>query len=371
MISALATTPILVISMDPYFDQDALLKSVSDPLPAVSDATGEGTGQDPLTDAAKGAVESVSTINGASDVLKIERRIPIPITDTLWDIAYVSGSSSSYNEVTPMDLPALVTNTEIAATEERTRKVITTGRQTVQLTFRVKSEVTSLSSLRDVLDYVGLYKPVMGGAVTHVSFYSPTLCIFDAILVGYGKSYNAATDLGSITLSLELVDELKIDPIVECINLDKFFENFDYSVEEPAKKLGPNGEVKKEGNPIQIEEPSMLYGETAMNVLPWEEIYGDYTWYLVSDSVGLAKIPVPAYQDNRTIQLNKFVTYRCISRDYNGMQRDLQGIKWLDKNISLESNVGGKFWKDIAIARVMEDEGNPFNRNIQLIFGVR
>lgn len=373
MISALATTPILVISMDPYFDQDALLKSVSDPLPAVTDLNPDVPSEKPMpiTDAINGGVLESYATNTLSDVTKIERRIPIPITDALWDVAYVSGNASSYNEVTPMDLPQLVSAAEIEATEDRTRKVVTVGRQIVQLTFRVKSEVMALSSLRDTLDYIGLYKPMTSGAITHVSFYSPTLCIYDAILVGYGKSHSESDDLGSITLSLELVDEIKVDPISECINLDQFFENFEYGVEAPEKGKGPNGEIKAEGDVVQIEGPSTRQGETTMNVLPHNEVYSDYTWYLVSDLNGIQSVEVPAHKSNQTIQLNKFVLYRCISKDGAGNSRNLQGIKWLDKNISLEGNLGGKFWKDVAIARIFEEENNPLNQNIQLIFGVR
>lgn len=384
MISALATTPILVISMDPFFDQEEVIRSVTDPI----------AGEDVLGDFARLQVELSAKAQKASDMFALERRLPIPITDSLWDVEYVSGSASSYQEVTPMDLQSVLSDAQMQANESLKKKVVTTGRQTVQLTFRAKSEVVAISALRDVLEYVGQWKPAFGGPVTHVSFYSPTMCIFNAVLVGYGKSTSSDTSLSSITLSLELVDEITVQPDVECgsyLPSDSPFNTWEDLTDEQKQVLDYKRwltedtlkrkedeklikEILKEGEtaPPQIQNYLNKDGEPGtFNYLHVNDLVPGYNWFIVTDTNTISEAIVPEFRPNRTIKLNKYDLFRIISLDNRGKSRNAQGVRWLDKQITLSSDIGGKFQPEVALARVY-DESSPRDKpNYFLIFGER
>lgn len=176
MISDILNTPVLAIAIDdmPSIYNDAI-NSISEAIPEVSDS------------------EILSSLESAkqftlSDVNDKLNRLYLPITDKLLPIHYTASNSSSGKTIT-YDTEGIPNIAEAG--------------NTYTLQFEISNNLTTLSTISDILYAIVTKNSVQQASHPRVSFYGGSLCIFNAYLIGVTRATVSNTDKEIIGLTLE------------------------------------------------------------------------------------------------------------------------------------------------------------------------
>lgn len=128
-----------------------------------------------------------------ADVTQKQNRIYIPITDKLLPVHFTGGNSASGKVVT----------------YQGDEPTITEAGNTVTLQFEMLNAMSQLSIISDILYAIANKTASQPTTSARVSFFSPTLCIYNAYMVGINRATVTATDKEVISITLEIaVDEV-------------------------------------------------------------------------------------------------------------------------------------------------------------------
>lgn len=248
-----------------------------------------------------------------SDSMRLINRIPIPINDELLPIVQIGTDSRMTATVQKLT----VNNNG----QDEQHDVFTPSRNTLSLSFRMLSKLGTVSTIADIVNALGVISAV---APVYCSWFSKTDCIFNARLVGIGRSSEKNSDMEALTLNLERAPN-QIQP-----------------------------ETNPEGKPLKLEQDTQEnpapgaalsgYAEAAD-----DEIRAGWLYYDLGAMADLLAQPVPYMNAPFTVQRQPVEIY-LIRTTYNG-GRDLQAVKWLGKYLTLEQSVPFAYGDGIALVR--------------------
>lgn len=239
-------------------------------------------------------------------------RIPIPIDDRLLPIVQQGADARMNVQATKLQFDA-------PDGKSGQKDVYTPTRNTLALSFRMLSKMGTVSTIADILhalEVIGTTVPV------YCSWFSKTDCIFNARLVGIGRSSEKNSDMEAVTLSLE----------------------------RAPNKLEPDGKPEamvlgKQTEPVPT--PKLVEGYASATVDDFRDGWNYYELGVMDD---LLKQPVPYQETGFTIQRADVETFLIVSSDKAG-PRNLQGARHLGKLITLEQREGAKYVGSLALLR--------------------
>lgn len=235
----------------------------------------------------------------ATDISDHLSRIVIPINDRLLPIHYVGGYSSQSNAVNYLDENAVLTKS---------------GNQ-VSLTFELKSSLTTLSIIADLI--LGIAnKEFFSSNQPRVSFFSTNLAVYNAYLRGINRTTASNTDKEVLTLSLEVAPNRVEIPVKE----DRGVEN----------------------NSFDNVLDGALSSKSAENFLQigLDEIDYSYNWYELFTVDEINKIEVPDYLTEFTVERETVRFMRVNSTDFSENPRNMITIEFKNTFITLLSESG-------------------------------
>lgn len=241
-------------------------------------------------------------------------RIPIPIDDRLLPIVQQGADARMNVQATKLQFDA-------PDGKSGQKDVYTPTRNTLALSFRMLSKMGTVSTIADILhalEVIGTTVPV------YCSWFSKTDCIFNARLVGIGRSSEKNSDMEAVTLSLERApNKLEPDgkPDAEELVVDK--------VTEPSPT------------------PGLVEGYTSATRADFKP---GWRYYELGVMDALLQQPVPYQETGFTIQRADVETFLVVSADKTG-PRNLQGARHLGKLITLEQREGAKYAGPLALLR--------------------
>lgn len=304
-----SATPILGIAIDDvpnFYNQH---------LGALSRQLGEVTG------AENGWLDNALDKLLDSDVSKKKRRLFIPIDDALYPIHYTGGTTDNRNEsvtqkITDKNAESIVTTT------------MTPANNTITLNFEIKSSVSNISTIADILHALANSEPLKVGDVPRICFFSATLCIFNAKFIGINRATVTNSQKEMVTLTLETVTDAVV-----------------VSEKKEAKKQDP-GANNSSGN--SSAESSDQLEQVQATLADFDPAYD---FYLVATREYLDAIPVPRFEAEQTIKRQPYQIFRVESRERGGTKRNMQGVAYGGQNISLESRVPFKYRPPLGLVR--------------------
>lgn len=247
-----------------------------------------------------------------SDSMKLINRIPIPINDDLLPIVQIGADS----RMTATIQKLTVTDAEGKDTQ---KDVYSPGRSTLSLTFRMLSKLGTISTIADIVNALSKISAV---APVYCSWFSKTDCIFNARLVGVGRSSERNSDMEALTLSLEQApNQVEAETNPEALKLERD------TAANPAPDPALAGYVEAEA----------------------EDVREGWGYYELGRMPDLIAQPVPYVSAPFTIQRQPVEIY--LTRTTYGGGRDLQGVKWLGKYLTLEQGQGFVYGDGIALVR--------------------
>ncbi|MCH7370030.1 hypothetical protein [Aeromonas sp. MR16] len=303
-----SATPILGIAIDDvpnFYNQH---------LGALSLQLGEVTG------AENGWLDNALDKFLDSDVSKKKRRLFIPIDDALYPIHYTGGTTDNRNEsitqkTTNKDGGSVITTTT------------TPANNTITLNFEIKSSVSNISTIADILHALANSAPLKAGDVPRICFFSATMCIFDAKFIGINRSTVTNSQKEMVTLTLETVTDA-------VVVLEKETPKTD------SKTLDSSGKSSaKSSDPLEQAQATLADFDPA------------YDFYLVATRDYLDAIPVPHFEAEQTIKRQPYQIFRVESKDRTGAKRNMQGVAYGGQNISLESREPFKYRPPLGLVR--------------------
>lgn len=311
-------TPVLALALDRMPDLYNMLTG------ALSKA-----GASPVTEAERLSLDFALDRFLLSDVADLGLRLFIPITDELYDAHYV-GSQSHHNKD--------VHNNKITMPSGDTTVESTTapGRNSTNLTFNIRSNLSTLSVIADILAAITRMNVINSADVPRASFFSGTRCILNARLVGVNRTTQGGTDKETITLTLEEGDGSPIDP---------------------GKPDTP--EVKPPELPnVAGSMAERLGAENEQVDCKAEDFdFDGYHFYLALSRDELLAMPVPDITSPRTIQRQEVRIFRVLSKGPDRLQRDMQGVEFAGYHVGLESSEPFRYEPPLALMRY---EGNLY-----------
>ena len=305
-------TPILAIAIDDVPD------FYNQHLGALSQKLGEVTG------AEDGWLEYALDRLLKSDVNDKKRRLFIPIDDALYPIHYTGGSASKRNESITQELTAKKGNSE-------TKTITGPAHNTITLNFEIKSSVSNLSTIADILHAIAKSDALHTGDVPRISFFSSTMCVLNAYFLSIDRETVIGSDKEMVSLVLG-VEEDK-DNIVGS------------SVKSEAEKQNPS--LANSSGSTRSKSSDQL--EQAQATLA--DFDPAYDFYLVATRDYLDAIPVPRFEAEQTIKRQPYHIFRVESKDRTGAKRNMQGVEYGGQNISLESRVPFKYRPPLGLVR--------------------
>lgn len=303
-------TPILGIAIDDvpsFYNQH---------LGALSQKLGEVTG------AESGWLDKQLDKFLDSDVANNKRRLFIPIDDALYPIHYTGGTTDNRNEsitqkITNKDGGSVITTTT------------TPANNTITLNFEIKSSVSNISTIADILHALANSAPLKAGDVPRICFFSATLCIFNAKFIGINRSTVTNSQKEMVTLTLETATDAVV-----------------ISEKKEAEKTDPNNLANASGN--LPDKSSDLLKQAQATLADFDLAYD---FYLVATREYLEAIPVPRFEAEQTIKRQPYHIFRVESKDRTGAKRNMQGVEYGGQNISLESRVPFKYRPPLGLVR--------------------
>lgn len=303
--------PILAIAMDKVPD------FYNQHIGAISQAMGE------VTQAEGGWLDAALDRFVTSDVAQKQRRLFIPIDDALYPIHYTGGQMSKRNDATVQKLTTANGTSTIEAN-------VMPGSNTVSLSFEIKSSVSSLSAVADLLHALASSHALSSGDVSRISFFSSTMCIFNAKFLGLSRATVTNSQKEMVTLNLEVSEGLQ----------ERVTNKGDTQPTEP--KLIPNvgaGGRAAEGAAAQA---------TAADFNP------AYDFYLIAAPGYLESRDVPDTDSERTVQRQDYRLFRVKSVDHNRLARDMVGVQFAGEHISLEASEPFRYEGALGLVRYFD-----------------
>lgn len=285
-------------------------------IPAVAADGGKGL---PNTEEVLNSQTSASRIL-MSDIADRTTRIPIPITDAIWDVHYVSGQSSQSQGVITQ------TKTEKPSTAEGgsksvIEKTFTPGRCTSVLQFELKNNLTAISTVADVLTALAGMNVTRIDNYPRASFFSGHRCVFNARIVGVNRANVPQSNKEIITLTLE--------------------EGFDDIIELPDVELGTIADADA-AKDFVLENTSGVTQAVEDHATSSEQVFefDVYDYYGLDSIDNFDNTFVPDYDTKQTIQRQKYRLLRVNSFDNSGAKRGMLTIEFQGEFIALEDSVG-------------------------------
>ncbi|MNF55496.1 hypothetical protein D3C84_369590 [compost metagenome] len=204
---------------------------------------------------------------------------------------------------------------------------------TFTLNFEIKSSVSTLSTIADILHALANSEPLSSGNVPRISFFSSTMCIFNAKFLGIKRTTVSNSEKEMVSLTLEIAEDLEAPPI----NPEADMMNFDPS--NPPSEIPPDGLPAKSSDQLEQAQATLADFDPA------------YDFYLVASRDYLDAIPVPRFEAEQTIKRQPYQIFRVESKDRTGAKRNMQGVAYGGRNISLESRVPFKYRPPLGLVR--------------------
>lgn len=259
-----------------------------------------------------------------SDVTNLGMRIFIPITDELYDAHYTGSQSHHNKDVSTNKMTAgdgkVSVKTEIGA-----------GRNSTNLTFNIRSNLSALSVIADIL--AALTRQNVGNAadVPRASFFSSSRCILNARLVGINRTTSNDTDKETIMITLEEGDGAEL---------------------EATKKDTPEALPPELENVVGGATFEMLGAENVQAEASFEDFDFDrFAFYPLLTTQQLMTLPVPDILGEQTIQRQEVRIFRVMSEGPDRLQRDMQGVEFARQHVSLESSEPFRYEGPLALVR--------------------
>lgn len=256
-----------------------------------------------------------------SDVSIKQRRLFIPIDDALYPIHYTGGTANKRNE----SVTQKVTDAQGHSTSKTT-----TGpsHNTITLNFEIKSSVSNISTVADILHAIANSEALNSGDVPRISFFSSTMCILNAKFLGIKRT--TVTNSEKEMVSLEL--EEKSDTLKNSVKPDA-------KKQDPSLANSSGSTRSKSAGKLEQAQASLADFDPA------------YDFYLVASRDYLDAIPVPRFEAEQTIKRQPYQIFRVESKDRTGAKRNMQGVAYGGRNISLESRVPFKYRPPLGLVR--------------------
>ncbi|MNQ70418.1 hypothetical protein D3C85_850570 [compost metagenome] len=256
-----------------------------------------------------------------SDVKEKRFRLFIPIDDALYPIHYTGGTTDNRNES--------VTQKKTSKEDKNETTTTTTPAcNTFTLDFEIRSSVSTLSTIADILYALANSKPLKVSDVARISFFSSTMCIFNAKFLGIKRTTVSNSEKEMVSLTLEITEDLKPTPIKP----EAYQILFDV-----LKQL--DGILTKSADKLEQAQATLADFDPA------------YDFYLVATRDYLDAIPVPRFEAEQTIKRQPYQIFRVESKDRTGAKRNMQGVAYGGRNISLESRVPFKYRPPLGLVR--------------------
>lgn len=255
-----------------------------------------------------------------SDAKRLINRIPIPINDELLPIVQMGTDSRMTANVQKLTVNQMG--------QEQQQEVFTPSRNTLSLSFRMLSKLGTVSTIADIVNALGLISSVVP---VYCSWFSKTDCIFNARLVGIGRSSEKNSDMEALTLNLERAPN-QLEPAT--------------TPEGTPSKL----EQKTQPDPIPPTSASAAgvrlagYAEATQ-----DDIRAGWLYYDLGTIPDLLEQPVPYLAAPFTVQRQQVEIY-LVRTTYQG-GRDIQGVKWLGKYLTLEQSKPFVYGDGLALVR--------------------
>lgn len=298
------STSLLLVSMDTVPDE---FKTQVDALSLASYSPSEAANQE---------TAEVFDAFIRSDISKGSIRIPIPIDDRLLPIVQTGSDSRMSAQVTKLGFDAPDGGSD-------RRDVFTPARNTLSLSFRMLSKLGAVSTIADILhalEFMSARAPV------YVSWLSATDCIFNARLVGIGRSAERNSDMEQVTLSLERQPnktDAPAPPDQEELKIDKV-------IDRPPVPSGAN---------------ISLYAAA-----PASAFMDGWLYYEIGKMSDLVEQKVPYLPTPFTVQRQEVEVF-LVTSIYKGNQRNLQGVRFRGEMVTLEQNEGAKHVGKLGLVR--------------------
>lgn len=263
-----------------------------------------------------------------SDVSNLGMRLFIPITDELYD-AHHTGSQSHHNKD--------VVNNKRTTTggESEVMTTVSPGRNSTTLNFNIRSNLSTLSVIADILAAVTRMNVLNSADVPRASFFSASRCIINARLVGVNRTTESESDKEIITLTLEEGDGRFTDVTKK--------DTPEVVEDELAKVVAGSGF-------------ELLGAENTQTDGDLEDFNFDaYAFYPLLTAEELKLMPVPDMLGERTIQRQEVRIFRVKSQGPDLLERDMQGVEFVGQHISLESSEPARYENGLALVRYFGD----------------
>ena len=256
-----------------------------------------------------------------SDVSIKPRRLFIPIDDALYPIHYTGSTANKRNE----SITQKVTD-ERGSSANKT----TTGpsHNTITLNFEIKSSVSNLSTVADILHAIAGSKSLSSGNVPRISFFSSTMCILNADFLGITRVTVSNSEKEMVSLELGVEDDTPPAPIKP-----------DAKMQDPSLANSSGSTRSKSSDQLEQAQATLADFDPA------------YDFYLVATRDYLDAIPVPRFEAEQTIKRQPYQIFRVESKDRTGAKRNMQGVEYGGQNISLESRVPFKYRPPLGLVR--------------------
>lgn len=264
-----------------------------------------------------------------SDVTRPSMRLFIPITDELYD-AHYTGSQSNHNKDVHTNKKTVTDGRTTVETE------VGPGRNSTTLQFNIRSNLSQLSVIADILASLTRTNTGNKGDVPRASFFSSTRCIFNARLVGINRSTNGDTDKEMISITLEEGDGAPL--------------------EETKKDTPATSQPELEnvvGAALALEK---LGAENTQADAKIEDFnFEEFDFYPVLARADLLAMPVPDMEADQTIQRQPVRLFRVMSKGVDNLARDMQAVQFAGEYVSLESSEPYRYAANLALVRYVGD----------------
>lgn len=256
-----------------------------------------------------------------SDVNDKRRRLFIPIDDTLYPIHYTGGIANKTNDSVTQ---------KVSDKQGNSRTKATTGPayNTVTLKFEIKSSLSNLSTIADILHAIAKSDALHTGDVPRISFFSSTMCVLNADFLSIRRETVANSEKEMVSLELGIEEDTLLAPVKQ-----------DAKKQDPSLANSSGSTRSKSSDQLEQAQATLADFDPA------------YDFYLVATRDYLDAIPVPRFEAEQTIKRQPYQIFRVESKDRTGDKRNMQGVEYGGQNISLESRVPFKYRPPLGLVR--------------------